>query len=231
MSRAWPLMLYGTRVRTTEHLYQAMRFSAHPDFQREVLSANKPKAAKLISREYDELTRVDWLDVRVDVMRWCLEIRLAQHLTRLGSLLEKSGERPIVEFSKRDTFWGAEPSSDGTLTGMNVLGNLFDELRTKWRAAQSNNQFENLTIVAAPMVPDFRFLGLPVNTIHCNDDGIQPRLVSSDDIYRMGLCHPSQAGELAAWCRQAQLNGNIKTKDTAISTLRSVFRDRIQHTG
>lgn len=52
-------------------MYQAMRFSAHPDFQREVLSANKPKAAKLISRKYDGSKRVDWLDVRVDVMRWC----------------------------------------------------------------------------------------------------------------------------------------------------------------
>lgn len=86
----------------------------------------------------------------------CLEIRLAQYLTRFGSLLEKSCERPIVEFSKRDIFWGAEPGSDGTLTGRNALGDLFDELRTKWRAAQSNDQIKNLTIVAAPMVPDTR---------------------------------------------------------------------------
>ena len=182
MSRAWPLKLYGARGRTTEHLYQAMRFSAHPDFQREVLSANKPKAAKLIARKYDELTRADWLDVRIDVMRWCLEIRLAQHLTRFGSLLEKSGERPIVEFSKRDTFWGAEPSGEGTLTGMNILGNLLEELRTRWKAAQSIGQFEDLTVIPAPPIPDLYFLSLLVDIIHFNDDRTQPLLLSSDDI-------------------------------------------------
>ena len=48
-------------------------------------------------------------------------------------LLESTGDRPIVEESRRDDFWGAKPTGDHLLVGMNILGRLLMELRDKAR--------------------------------------------------------------------------------------------------
>lgn len=73
-SRSWPLSVYGIQVHTVGHLYQAMRFTEWPEIQQELLATNKPKSAKLVAREYDEFTREDWLEIRVEVMCWCLAV-------------------------------------------------------------------------------------------------------------------------------------------------------------
>ena len=53
-------------------------------------------------------------------MRWCLRVKLAENWRSFGDLLLATGDRPIVEESKKDTFWGARPREDGALVGQNV---------------------------------------------------------------------------------------------------------------
>ena len=219
MSRSWPLKVYGCRVRTTEHLYQAMRFPEWPDIQQQILDTNKPKAAKLVAREYDEFTRVDWFDVRVDVMRWCLAIKLGQHVTRFGNLLDSTGDQPVVEFSKRDSFWGAAPNECGQLMGNNVLGQLLEELRASWRNAQSSGCLEDLQTIEPPPIPECRLLHLPVDKMRLKEDGQMPILLTSDEIYQLQLPGEPAVGHLAAWCRQQQINGKITSQDQAVALL------------
>jgi hypothetical protein len=74
----------------------------------------------LKSKRYRASTRSDWDNVRVNIMRWCLRVNLAQNWSTFGALLRKTGDRPIVEQSRKDEFWGAKPQKDGTLVGINV---------------------------------------------------------------------------------------------------------------
>jgi type I restriction enzyme S subunit len=66
-------------------------------------------------------------------MRWCLRSKLQNNWEKFGRVLERTGERPIVEESTKDAFWGARPNEDGLLVGMNVLGRLLMELRDQCR--------------------------------------------------------------------------------------------------
>ena len=47
-------------------------------------------------------------------------------------MLAKTGERPIVEVSTRDPWWGARPVAD-RYEGSNLLGRLWMELRQQLR--------------------------------------------------------------------------------------------------
>ena len=64
--------------------------------------------AKMVSKPHRKDSRSDWDEVRVQIMRWCLRVKLAQHWETFGELLLSTGERPIVEESSRDPFWGAK---------------------------------------------------------------------------------------------------------------------------
>lgn len=131
MCSGYPLLVGGVAFRTNTALYQALRFPLNPETQREVAEQRSPLACKMKARRYRHLGRSDWNKVRVPLMRWCLEVKLAQNWDKFSKLLLDSGDLPIVEFSKKDTFWGAKPvkESPGYLEGGNALGNILVDLR------------------------------------------------------------------------------------------------------
>jgi ribA/ribD-fused uncharacterized protein len=161
MAPGFPLEINGIHVATTEALYQACRFHNQPDIQSLILDQRSPMTAKMKSKRYRKSTRGDWDKVRVKIMRWCLRVKLAQNWSLFSSLLMKTDDRPIVEESRKDDFWGAKPQDDGTLVGMNVLGRLLMELRQQLRTDQKN-AFRS---VARPNIPNFLLLGRMVETV------------------------------------------------------------------
>jgi ribA/ribD-fused uncharacterized protein len=116
---------------TTEHLYQACRFPHLPDVQERMRANPSPLAAKMRAHKHAAETRPDWEAARVSIMRWCLAVKLAQHRARFGALLLATGDRPLVEVSPDDAFWGAVPDGPGaqSATGANLLGHLLMALR------------------------------------------------------------------------------------------------------
>ena len=171
MAGGFPLRVNGAEIRTSEALYQACRFPDRPDVQREILKQRSPMTAKMKSKPHRGCTRPDWNRVRVRVMRWCLRVKLAQNWDTFSGLLESTGNLPIVEESRRDTFWGAKPDGDHRLVGMNVLGRLLMELRKKAR----EGGVEAFHHIAPPELDHFRLLGRPVEPVA----GLQP-IVESD---------------------------------------------------
>ena len=136
MAGGWPLQVDGVCVTSSEALYQACRFPDRPKVQERILAQASPMSAKMVSKPYrGKEGRADWEEVRVEVMEWCLRVKLAQHWGRFSELLLSTGYRPIVERSRRDDFWGAKIHQDDpeTLVGRNVLGRLLDDLRAKVR--------------------------------------------------------------------------------------------------
>src|ERR1039458_6253647 len=112
MAPGYPLCVNGVPVWTAEAIYQACRFPHLPDVQRLILDQTSPMTAKMRSKPYREQSRADWDDVRLQVMRWCLRAKLVQNWEKFTALLLTTGEKPIVEDSRRDDFWGAVASKE-----------------------------------------------------------------------------------------------------------------------
>ena len=161
MAGGFPLHVQGTRIHTSEALYQACRFPHLPEIQRLIINQASPMTAKMKSKPHRKNSRSDWDRVRVKVMRWCLRVKLAQNWARFSELLLRTGDRPIVEESRRDDFWGAKPVDEQTLVGMNVLGRLLMELR---EAVKSQGP-DPLLSVAPLDIPEFLLFGRPIGTV------------------------------------------------------------------
>lgn len=167
MAPGFPLEIGGIPIRTSEALYQACRFPHLPDLQELILNERSPMTAKMRSKPFRNDSRPDWDAVRVPIMKWCLKVKLAQHWRAFGDLLLETGDRPIVEDSRKDDYWGAKKAADtDTLTGQNVLGRLLMELRERLQKAP-----ETLEVVEPVPVSNFLLLCHPIPTIFADTHG------------------------------------------------------------
>lgn len=143
MASGYPIEINGITILTSEALYQALRYPFNPDIQITIITEKSPMTAKMKSKKYRNLSRNDWEDIRVRVMRWCLRIKLINNWKSFGELLQSTENLPIVEFSMKDDFWGAVPSkeNDKILVGQNVLGRLLMELRDEYRHVNEKKNY------------------------------------------------------------------------------------------
>jgi type I restriction enzyme S subunit len=164
MAPGFPLEINGVRIRTSEALYQACKFPHLPKVQEQIISEKSPMAAKMITQEGELRTqwRADWFRANVSIMRWCLRVKLAQNWKSFGDLLLSTGDKPIVEYSTKDTFWGAKMVND-TLVGSNVLGRLLMELREGFKMEIRSPGC--VLSMELPNVSDFLLYGSPIREV------------------------------------------------------------------
>ena len=158
MAGGYPLRLNGLTVTSSEALYQACRFPHQPEWQREIINQQSPMAAKMKSKKEGRRknhSRPDWAKIEIQIMDWVLRVKLAQHYDRLAALLRSTGDRPIVEKSRKDRFWGAVEEQNGMLRGQNQLGRLLMDLR---EFVEVMSQKE-LSEVPPLTISDFSLLG------------------------------------------------------------------------
>lgn len=141
-------------VTSSEALYQALGFPHLPLVQKAILTANGGFAAKLVMKPHRAQRRPDWEEVKVPIMRWCLQLKLAQHRGKLATAITSAGIRPIVELSMKDNFWGAIPLNEVELRGTNMLGRLWMEV-----IAAGDSLF------APPPIPDLLLLDIPLTEV------------------------------------------------------------------
>ena len=166
MAAGYPLRVNGVRIKTSEALYQACRFPHMPEVQQLIIGENSPMTAKMRSKPYRRVSRHDWDFVRVKIMRWSLRVKLAQNWREFGRLLLSTGDRPIVEQSRKDDFWGAKVAEDGTLVGMNVLGRLLMELREQLKGDES----ESLRFIEPLAISEFLLFGQPIDAVQATSN-------------------------------------------------------------
>ena len=131
MCSGYPLDVNGIRFQSSEGLYQALKFP-HDVLHQELISvASNGYVAKVVSYAADSPIRPDWDDAKLDAMRLTLAIKFSQH-PALVDVLMSTGDRPIVESSNKDAFWGAIPGVSG-FRGDNHLGELLMDLRNAIR--------------------------------------------------------------------------------------------------
>jgi N-glycosidase YbiA len=146
MAGAMPVIFESQRCNSSEQLYQASKYGpdvecvpasnpdAEPNVRKRILAQRAAKGSKMTQKcaHNARLFREDWEDdrfeVRIHSMLWVLELKLWCNLRTFGTVLKSTGDLPIVEKSRRDTFWGSR-DNDGVLVGKNVLGKLLTLLR------------------------------------------------------------------------------------------------------
>ncbi len=129
---AAPIVAGPWTFSTSEALYQAAKFGAAPAVQRRIAGAPTAREAAAIGRGTSAGLDPDWMAQRVNVMRWVLRMKREANAAAIDAALAATGERPIVEVSTRDPWWGARPAGD-SYRGANVLGRLWMELRQQLR--------------------------------------------------------------------------------------------------
>lgn len=146
----WPLeKIPENRWGSSEQLYQASKYSstvmcvpksnpdADPCVRNRIRARNDARGAKLTQKCAVEagLVRSDWesKEVRLKAMLWVLELKLYWNPESFGEALRRAN-RPIVEISTKDDFWGCNPCSKGVLRGENHMGRLLMHVRSRRRA-------------------------------------------------------------------------------------------------
>jgi ribA/ribD-fused uncharacterized protein len=163
MCSGYPLNINGHKILTSEAIYQACRFPDLPDVQRIIINEKSPMTAKMKSKPHRANTRDDWDSARVAIMRWCLQVKLAQNFIKFGKLLEETYPKQIVEDSRKDKFWGAvrDKNDENTLIGVNALGRLLMELRQKY---MSESRYD-LLVVQPLQIDNFKLFGESIERV------------------------------------------------------------------
>ena len=121
----YPIVIDGVIWATTEHFFQAQKFISTPLYAK-IQQSEFPREAFEVSRSAlgSRWIRKDWPDVKMDIMKLALRAKFTQH-EELHDMLLFTGNRPLVEHTSRDNFWG--DGGDGS--GDNHLGRLLEEVR------------------------------------------------------------------------------------------------------
>ncbi|WP_308641855.1 NADAR family protein [Paenibacillus nuruki] len=177
MAGGYLININNIKILTSEALYQACRFPEFPEVQKIIISERSPMTAKMKSKPYREKTRRDWEKVRIQIMRWCLRVKLFQNWDEFSMLLKSTEKFPIVEESNRDIFWGARADENDTLRGVNCLGRLLMELREEL-ILYEQDKYNKLN---TPKLDNFYLYGKPINQIILNKAKTQKKLNDLDE--------------------------------------------------
>jgi ribA/ribD-fused uncharacterized protein len=109
---------------TVEHYYQAMKFPLDAAWQEAIRQAVSPLKAKQMGADPAHPARGDWGQVKDRVMKAALLAKFQQNLPLLG-LLQRTGDRKLLEVSPGDPYWSAGPKGKG----QNRLGTMLAEIR------------------------------------------------------------------------------------------------------
>lgn len=125
---------HGAAWRTTEALFQALRF-ANVAIQDEIRAQKSPMGAKMVAKKHaDKMIVVPRSEQDLANMRMVLRLKAEQHPQLLNELMATGDADLIEDTTKRnDTFWGAQLVA-GEWKGKNMLGQLWMELRAEYRA-------------------------------------------------------------------------------------------------
>jgi len=159
LAEGFPLEINGIKTWGVETLYQAMKFPKYPEIQKMAIEATNPLTIEKQMKQYSKhpFIREDWEEVKVTIMEWCIMVKYIQHLG-LRKIINKTHNKPIVDTSTKDKFWGAAPlkRNPDCLVGINVLGQMWIKIR--------KDHFHQLTV--NPLgINDFILYGDPIEAV------------------------------------------------------------------
>jgi len=136
-----PIILDGTKWRTSEHYFQAQKF-LDDEIVMQIMMAEMPKDAADLGRSRSLPLRKDWENIKDRVMHKAVKAKFEQHFD-IRELLLSTGSSLIVEHTPSDSYWG--DGGDGS--GKNTLGRILMEVREEL-ATRGTSVYE--TIIVPP---------------------------------------------------------------------------------
>lgn len=137
----YPINFNGKVWRTTEALFQALRFKDE-EIQELIRGEKSPMGAKMVMKSKTEHIILEKHGAKDLInMKMCLKLKLAQHPNLVNELIN-TGEKIIIEdVTKRgnsggNCFWGAmqvENEEGFHWVGNNALGKLWMEIRETYK--------------------------------------------------------------------------------------------------
>jgi ribA/ribD-fused uncharacterized protein len=119
--------LDGAHWPSVEHYFQAMQFE-DPGLRDTIRAAAHPREAEKIGKKNRRRARRDWKIVRTTLMTRGVYVKCRTHPEAAQALLA-TGDRPILETSQYDYFWGCGRD----LRGENAYGKVLMAVRAKLR--------------------------------------------------------------------------------------------------
>ena len=133
MGMKFPFMLNDILIKSSEYLYQALKFQMDESTQDLILNASNSLEAKKNAYQH-----VDEMHAKKNkIMRYCLFMKYMAYKEYFDDLFEKTQKKAIVELSFKDDYWGAIKKHIGVYKGVNALGRLWMEIRES-KDAMSN---------------------------------------------------------------------------------------------
>lgn len=121
----WPIVAHHRQWPSVEHAYQAAK-TDDVDEQERIRQADSPGAAKRMGKKVK--IRENWDNVKLDIMRYLIELKFAPG-TEMADMLLETGDQELQEGNGwGDTYWGM---CDGK--GQNMLGKILMAQREKLR--------------------------------------------------------------------------------------------------
>ena len=117
--------LDGKVWKTVEHYYQAQKFKDEK-LQEKIRQVSSPMAAAILGRNKNSPLRSDWESYKLRAMYKALQAKFEQHEDIREQLIE-TNDAKLVEYSKKDKFWG----NGGDGSGKNALGRMLMKLRNE----------------------------------------------------------------------------------------------------
>ncbi len=120
---SFPIQMDGKIWPTTEHYFQAQKFSDQ-GYQEKIRLEPSPMIAARLGRSRSYPIRTDWNAIRDEVMTKAVTEKVRQH-EAIKSLLLSTKDAELIEHTTNDRYWG--DGGDGT--GLNRLGKILMEIR------------------------------------------------------------------------------------------------------
>ena len=121
----YPIKLKGKIWPTSEHYFQAQKFSG-TTYEEEIRKAKSPMKAAELGRSRKVRLRLDWDRVKDNIMYEAVQAKFTQH-EELKELLLGTGTATLIEHTENDDYWG--DGGDGN--GKNKLGKALMQLRSE----------------------------------------------------------------------------------------------------
>jgi ribA/ribD-fused uncharacterized protein len=138
----FPIFYENRQWKSSEALYQALRYPGREDIHAQINAQSNAIMAKRKAYEFIKLTRPDWQEIKVPLMEMVLRLKCDQHPVKIDTVLDMTYDMDIVEKSNRDGYWGARPDGNGNLVGENVLGLLWMLMRFERRSGEFSSTVE-----------------------------------------------------------------------------------------
>ena len=143
---AHPFDLDGKRWPTSEHYFQAQKFAGTDDaYAERIRLANSPMVAARLGRSRSHPIRLDWEQIKDDVMGRAVRRKFETH-GDIRDVLLGTGDEELVENAPRDSYWGIGANG----TGLNRLGQTLMEVREELRRSGTGAAPSPRSRVASP---------------------------------------------------------------------------------